>query len=209
MSLAPQAPYPDALAPLRLPDDLRLSPKRFGAVCSANPQAVLEITAEGHLIQMTPSGGETGARNIRMLICLLAWADRDGGWQVFDSSTVFLLPDGSVRRPDASLVRLERWRALTSGQRRVSPALCPDVLVEFASPSNEVHRGLTALQCKIAAYQANGARLSMLFIPEQQVVEIWNNEANGKPLCLEEATTLEGDQRFPGLRLVLAEIWEA
>jgi hypothetical protein len=26
---------------------------------------VLELTAEGHLIHMTPTGGETGARNSR------------------------------------------------------------------------------------------------------------------------------------------------
>ena len=55
----------DDLAPLRLPTDLHLSPEQFGAICSANPQAVLELTAEGHLIHMTPTGGETGARNSR------------------------------------------------------------------------------------------------------------------------------------------------
>jgi Uma2 family endonuclease len=41
---------------------------------------------------------------------ILANADchRQGDWKVFDSSAGFLLPDGSVRSPDASLVRLER-----------------------------------------------------------------------------------------------------
>ena len=41
MTLAPPAPHPDALAPLLLPADLRLSPEQFAAVCIANPQAVL------------------------------------------------------------------------------------------------------------------------------------------------------------------------
>jgi len=208
MTLAPPAPYPDALAPLRFPDDLRLSPEQFGAVCSANPQAVLELTAEGHLIHMTPTGGETGARNSRLLLRLQAWADRVGGWQVFDSSTGFLLPDGSVRSPDVSLVGLERWRALTLEQRRGFPPLCPDLLVELASPSDDGPRGLTALQQKMAAYRANGAGLGWLLIPEQQAVEIWSSEASGEPLRLEAATTLEGDERFPRLRLELAEIWE-
>jgi Uma2 family endonuclease len=112
MTLAPPAPHPDALAPLLLPADLRLSPEQFAAVCIANPQAVLELTAEGHLIHMPPTGGETGARNSRLLMRLFAWADGVGGWQVFDSSTGFRLPDGSVLSPDASLVRLERWQAL-------------------------------------------------------------------------------------------------
>jgi Uma2 family endonuclease len=196
------------LAPLRLPDDLRLSPEQFGAVCSANPQAVLELTAEGHLIHMTPTGGETGARNSRLLMRLLAWADSVGGWQVFDSSTGFLLPDGSVRSPDASLVGLERWRAFTPEQRRGFSPLCPDLLVEFASPSDEGPRGLTALRRKMAAYQANGAGLGWLLIPEQQAVEIWNSPASSEPFRLEGAIALEGDERFPGLRLELSEIWE-
>ncbi|MBM5822903.1 MAG: Uma2 family endonuclease [Cyanobacteria bacterium K_Offshore_surface_m2_011] len=208
MTLAPPAPYPDALAPLRLPDDLHLSPEQFGTVCSANPQAVLELTAEGHLIHTTPTGGETGARNSRLLISLLTWADRVGGWRVFDSSTGFLLPDGSVRSPDASLVGLERWRALTPEQRRGFPPLCPDLLVELASPSDDGPRGLTALRRKMVAYLANGAGLGWLLIPEQQAVEIWSSESSGEPLCLEGATTMEGDERFPGLRLELAEIWE-
>lgn len=208
MTVAPPAPHADALAPLRLPDDLSLSPDQFAAVCIANPQAVLELTPEGHLIHMTPTGGETGARNSRLLLRLLAWADSVGGWQVFDSSTGFLLPDGSVRSPDASLVDLERWRALTPEQRRGFPPLCPDLLVELASPSDEGPRGLTALQQKMAAYQANGAQLGWLLIPEQQAVEIWNSEASGEPLRLEGATTLDADERFPGLRLELAEVWE-
>ena len=208
MTVAPPAPYPDALAPLRLPEDLRLSPEQFGAVCSANPQAVLELTAEGQLIHMTPTGGETGARNSRLVMRLLAWADSVGGWQVFDSSTGFLLPDGSVRSPDASLVALERWRALTPEQCRGFPPLCPDLLVELASPSDEGPRGLTALRRKMAAYQANGAGLGWLLIPEQQAVEIWTSTASSEPFRLEGATVLEGGERFPGLRLELSEIWE-
>ncbi|WP_255451621.1 Uma2 family endonuclease [Cyanobium sp. Copco_Reservoir_LC18] len=68
----------------------------------------MELTAEGHLIDMMPTGSETGARKSRLLLHLLAWGDRVGGWQLFDSSTSFLLPEGSVRSPDAPLVALQR-----------------------------------------------------------------------------------------------------
>jgi len=209
VTLAPPAPEADALAPLLLPADLRLSPEQFAAVCSANPQAVLELTAEGQLIHMTPTGGETGARNSRLLMRLLAWADSVGGWRLFDSSTGFHLPDGSVLSPDASLVRLERWQALTPEQRRSFPPLCPDLLVELASPSDAGPRGLTALRRKMAAYRANGAQLGWLLIPEQQAVEIWSRDGFGQPQRLQGATALEAGEHFPGLRLELAEIWEA
>jgi Uma2 family endonuclease len=56
---------------------------------------------------------------------LQTWADQQGDWAVFDSSTGFRLPDGSVLSPDASAVRLERWQTLTPEQRRRFPPLCP------------------------------------------------------------------------------------
>lgn len=52
--------------PLLLPWDLRLTPEQFERVCQANPEALLELAADGHPIAMTPTGGETGARNLRL-----------------------------------------------------------------------------------------------------------------------------------------------
>ena len=58
--------------PLLLPRELRLTPEQFERVCQVNPEAVLELTAEGFLIVMTPTGGETGARSLRLGQRLLA-----------------------------------------------------------------------------------------------------------------------------------------
>ncbi|MCT0225752.1 Uma2 family endonuclease [Synechococcus sp. CS-1328] len=207
MSLASAALLPDALAPLQFPVDLQLTPEQFAAVCAANPEAVLELSADGHLIHMTPTGGETGARN-SVLVVLLGLAVRTSGLslKLFDSSTGFRLPDGSVLSPDASLVRLERWQALTAAQRRGFPPLCPNLVVELASPSDEGPRGLEALRQKMAAYQANGAQLGWLLIPEQQAVEIWG--ASGGLQRIEAAKELRGGNLFPGLRIDLQEIWQ-
>jgi Uma2 family endonuclease len=79
MTLAPPDPAaPQALAtglePLLLPPGLKLSPEQFALVCEANPEAVLELTAAGRVIAMTPTGGETSRRNARLLFRLQAWA---------------------------------------------------------------------------------------------------------------------------------------
>ncbi len=206
MTSAPPVALADALAPLQLPADLCLSPEQFAAVCAANPDAVLELDAAGHLIHMTPTGGETGARNSRLLMRLLVWADQTGGWQLFDSSTGFRLPDGSVLSPDASLLRLERWQALTPEQRRSFPPLCPELVVELASPGDQGPRALNALRRKMKAYQANGAQLGWLLIPEQQAVEIW--PAVGEPHPMAAVTHLDGAGLLPGLRIELQEIWQ-
>jgi len=38
-----------------LPQDLRLTPEQFALVFDANPDAVLELAADGQLITMTPT----------------------------------------------------------------------------------------------------------------------------------------------------------
>ena len=220
MTLAPPAseaqPAPSGLTAegllphLVLPPDLRLTPEQFALVCEANPEAVLELAADGQLIAMTPTGGSTGRRNTRLSFQLERWARTQVGWEVFDSSTGFRLPDGSVLSPDAAMVRAERWQGLTPEQRRGFPPMCPDLVVELVSASDEGPRGAEALRRKMAAYLANGAQLGWLLFPEQKAVEIWQAEGEGPvpgPRRLEPASRLEGGTLFPALVLELEEIW--
>jgi Uma2 family endonuclease len=237
MTIAPPAAAPatgsaaeapaSALAPLRLPLDLRLTPEQFALVCEANPEAALELAADGQLITMTPTGGETGARKHNLGLALgLAARQCPLPLKLFDSSTGFRLADGSVLSPDASLVRLERWQALSPEQRRGFPPLCPDLVIELASPSDAGPRGTEALRHKMGAYQANGAQLGWLLFPEERAVEIWRAvpgtskaearaETGSMPPSqrpdgatrLENATRLEGGDVLPGLVLGLEEIW--
>jgi Uma2 family endonuclease len=190
---------------LRLPPDLHLTPEQFELVCAENRDAVLELAADGRVIAMTPTGSETGARNSELLFQLKLYTNRVGGWKVFDSSSGFRLPDGSVVSPDASLVDLDRWQALSTAERRSFAPLCPDLVVELASPSDEGPRGVSALRQKMASYQANGARLGWLLLPHQQAVEVW--PASGAPQRLEQIDVLEATPDVPGLQLQLAEIW--
>jgi Uma2 family endonuclease len=192
---------------LTLPRTLRLTPLQFAEVCAANPEAVLELDADGKLIEMTPTVGDRGARN-GTLVALLWLAVRQSGLplKVFDSSTGFLLPDGSVRSPDVSLLRLERWQALSEAERRGFPPLCPDLVVELASPSD---RGAD-LQRKMANWIENGASLGWLLLPKSREVEVWSKAAAGEgaaPHRISEATRLDAASVFPGLAIDLKEIW--
>lgn len=47
---------------------------------------------------------------MRLLIC----GYQQGGWKVCGSSRGFRLSVGSVLSPDDSLIRLDRWQALTA-----------------------------------------------------------------------------------------------
>ncbi len=205
------AGLPERLSlPASLCAGLRFTPEQFAELCQANPDAVLELAADGSLILMTPTGSETGGRN-GALSGLLWQALKASSLplKLFDSSTGFRLPDNSVLSPDASLVALDRWQALSTEQRRGFAPLCPDLVVELASPSDEGPRGLSALRQKMAAYQRNGARLGWLLIPAERAVEIWEPLADSpaQPRRLEAASRLEADPHFPGLAIDLEAIW--
>ena len=195
------------LTPLLLPEGMRLTPEQFASVCAANPDAVLELNSDGRLIAMTPTGSETSARNSTLLILLGLAVQRSAlPFKIFDSSGGFLLPDGSVRSPDVSLVRLERWQALSQEQRRGFAPLCPDLVVELVSPCDAGPRGGKALRQKMAAYRANGAQLGWLLLPDEQAVEIWRAD-QPEPDRIKPASQLDGADLFPGLVIDLAEIW--
>ena len=114
-----------------------------------------------------------------------------------------------VLSPDAAVLRPNRWLAVTVDQRRVFAPLCPDLVVELvvelASPSGKGPRGITSLRRKMARYQANGARLGWLLLPEERAVEVC--PASGEPRRIEQAAVLEAGAKFPGLQLKLGEIW--
>jgi Uma2 family endonuclease len=207
VSGASQPPQDCLPEPLLLPWDLRLTPEQFALVCQANPEAVLELAADGSLIVMTPTGGETGSRNGEIGFQLRRFCRSDPRWRMFDSSSGFRLPDDSILSPDAALVAEGRWQALTPEQRRGFPPLCPDLVLELVSPSDEGPRGLTALRRKMAAFQRNGATLGLLLLPQERAVEVWRAGAEDMAERLENPTWLEAGEPFEGLTLELEPIW--
>ena len=207
---APDAPL---VQPLQLPQQLaaqlRLSPEQFELVCQANPDAVLELSAEGHLVTITPTGSDTSSRNSTLLV-LLGMAIRSSGLplKLFDSSGGFRLPDGSVLSPDVAMVRRERWDALTPAQQRSFAPLCPDLVVELASPSDEGPRGPAALRHKMELYRRNGAQRGWLLLPAERAIEIWRADGETAPERIAPATQLDAGDLFPGLQIALAEVWQ-
>src|SRR5713226_3262593 len=116
----------------------RMTDDEFYDLCRANPDLRIEQTAEGEILIMPPTGGETGYQNSDLTTQLMSWARRDGRGRTFDSSTEFILPSGAKRSPDASWVERSRLARLTREQKRKFPPLCPDFVVELTSPSDRL-----------------------------------------------------------------------
>ena len=185
---------------LNLEPLVTLTDDAFYALCRANPEVKFERTTKGELIVMPPTGGETGRRNSELTFQLQGWSRQNELGVVFDSSTMFQLPNGAYRSPDAAWIPLEKWEALTPEGREAFPQICPDFVIELRSRSDS----LRSIQDKMQEYMDNGARLGWLINPKGQQVGIYRH-------CLEKEvllapTSLFGEQLLPGFVLNLKGI---
>jgi Uma2 family endonuclease len=179
----------------------QLDDHQFERLCHANPEIKFERTPTGALVIMSPTGGETGNRNIELAADFVLWNRQTQLGVLFDSSTCFKLPGGGDRSPDVAWVEQSRWVALTPEQRRKFPPLCPDFVLELLSPSDNP----TTVRVKMAEYLASGARLGWLINPEDRQVEIYQPQQ--APTILAAPASLSGDPVLPGFTLELGWLW--
>ena len=180
---------------------IEMTDEQFFQLCQNNRELRFERNANGELIIMPPTGGETGNRNGRLNQQLFNWTDADGTGIAFDSSTCFKLPNGADRSPDASWVKLERWNALTDEEKQKFPPICPDFVIELLSPSDS----LKTTQEKMREYIDNGVHLGILINRKSRQVEIYRP---GKEVeFLDSPATVSGEDVLKGFVLNLGMIW--
>ncbi len=76
----------------------------------------------------------------------------------FNSSAGFLLPDTSMRSPDASWVEKSKWHSLTDKEKHSFAPICPDFVIEVRSKTD----GLQFLQNKMTeTWIKNGVKISL------------------------------------------------
>ena len=191
---------------LNIPSTVALTDEQFYHLCMANEEWRMELTAEGELMIMPPTGGESGIRNSDLNADLVIWNRQTRLGFVFDSSTIFQLPNGAKRSPDVSWVIRERWEALSPEDRRRFPPLCPDFVIELRSETDS----LPKLQSKMLDYLVNGLRLGWLIDPQTPLVEIYrpNQDVETLTFSAEQAPpSLSGESVLPGFILDLTPIF--
>jgi Uma2 family endonuclease len=174
---------------------VHLTDDAFYQLCQANPDVKFERSAQGELVVMSPTGGISGNRNSKLTTRLELWADAEGSGLVFDSSTMFRLPSGAYRSPDAAWISLERWQALTPQEQERFPPICPDFVVELRSITDS----LSTLQQKMQEYLDNGIRLGWLINPQSQQVEVYRPHQATQ--ILQTPNQLSGETVLPGFKL--------
>ena len=172
-----------------------LTHEQFYELCMANKDVAMERSPQGELIIMPPVGGSSGEREADYIIDLGLWNRQTGLGKVFSSSTVFKLPGGGDRSPDAAWVKLERWKALSLEEQDRFPPICPDFVIELRSRSDR----LKPLQAKMQEYLDSGLRLGWLINPQDQRVEIYRPDQEVEMRSF--PATLSGEGVLPGFTL--------
>jgi Uma2 family endonuclease len=174
---------------------VHLTDEQFYQLCRSNPDLTIERSAKGALIVMTPVGGEGGSYEMDLGGELYLWNKQSVQGKVFSSSTLFKLPNGGDRSPDAAWVELSRWQALTPEQRRKFPPIAPDFVIELRSPTDD----LELLRAKMQEYMDAGVRLGWMVNPQDQQAEIYRQGQPKEVRLL--PTELSGEDVLPGFVL--------
>lgn len=180
---------------------IELSDNQFYQLCRANPDVKFERNAQGEIIIMSPTGGETGNCNSEINADFVFWNRQTKLGKVFDSSTCFKLPNGANRSPDVSWIKQERWDSLTPEQKETFPPISPDFVLELMSPTDT----LKETQEKMTEYMENQVKLGWLINRKTRRVEIYRQGEEVE--VLQSPMTLSGEDILPGFILNLQLIW--
>ncbi|WP_200817650.1 Uma2 family endonuclease [Calothrix rhizosoleniae] len=178
-------------------DTVNLTDEQFWHLCQANRDIPLERSAKGELIIMPPVGGISGNREANLITDLNIWNRQTGLGKVFSSSTIFKLPGGGDRSPDAAWIKLDRWEALTPEEQEKFPPICPDFVIELRSRTD----ALKPLQEKMQEYLNSGLRLGWLINPQDEQVEIYRLDQDVEIVSF--PVSLSGEEVLPGFVLNL------
>ena len=180
---------------------IKLTDEQFYQLCVNNRDLRFEMNANGDLVIMPPTGGETGNRNIEIAYQLQAWSRQNKTGVAFDSSTGFKLPNNANRSPDASWIPLNKWNELSDTEKQRFLPLCPDFAIELLSPNDR----LSKTQKKMQEYLDNGMLLGWLIDRHKKQVEVYRQ---GKEVeILNAPSSLSGENILSGFILDLQPIW--
>ena len=179
----------------------KMTPAEFWEFCQKNPQLNAELTKEGDVIIMPPTGFETSDRNSELNLQLRLWAKKDKRGKVADSNGGFILPNSATRSPDSSWILKSRLEELPQNSLESFLPLCPDFVIEMTSPSDS----LSKTKEKMVEYIENGAQLGWLIHAKTKQVFIYR--PNEEVEILENPTKVSGEPLLTGFDLDLTEIW--
>ncbi|MGD9561719.1 MAG: Uma2 family endonuclease [Pyrinomonadaceae bacterium] len=199
-------PFTDDTRSVRLHFDFenqkrRLTPEEFWDFCAKNQKLRAELTKDGDVIIMPPTGFESSEENSEIVFQLKAWAKKDRAGRVTESNGAYILPNGATKAPDAAWIRKERLEQFSEEERKKFLPIAPDFVVELRSESDS----LNEQQAKMEEWIENGVRLAWLIDTKTKRVHIYRPDIDAE--VLDDPAKVSGEDILPGFELDITEIW--
>lgn len=179
----------------------KVTPDEFWEFCAKNRKLRAELTKDGDVIIMAPTGFESSEENAELVLQLAIWAKKDGSGKVTESNGAYVLPNGATRAPDAAWIRKERLAQFSAEERKKFLPVAPDFVVELRSESDS----LSELQEKMEEWIENGVRLAWLIDTKTKQVHIYRPNSSAE--VLNDPSKVSADDVLPGFELDVSEIW--
>jgi Uma2 family endonuclease len=178
---------------------LHVTPSEFDSLCLDNPDLRLELSKDQELIVMSPTGGESGERNLELTFQVAAWNKKNKLGRAFDSSTGydFTAIDGGKMSPDVSWIDSSRLDGIDI--TGFIPVV-PDFVIELRSATDR----LTSLQNKMLEYQRLGVKLALLINPQDKRVEVYRLDQETE--IFDSPSAIDCQPLMLGFNLDLTEI---
>jgi Uma2 family endonuclease len=179
---------------------LKVTSEQFDRLCIQNSELRLELTKDGELIVMPPTGGESGKRNGNLFGEVWYWNRQTNLGEAFDSSTGydFMAIGGGKMSPDVSWIEKSR---LVGVEIVGFIPIVPDFVIELRSATDN----LSPLQEKMQEYQRLGVRLGLLVNPKNNQIEVYRPGQDA--VVLDVPSSIDCDEVMPGFVLNMDRIW--
>ena len=174
--------------------------EEFEKICSQNRDLRFEMSKDGEISVMPPVYSDTSESNADIVIQLGNWANKDKTGKIYESSAGFVLPNGAIRSPDASWIKIERLERLSDEEQHGFKNICPDFVIELRSSSDSLKK----VKSKMDEYIENGAKLGWLIDPIKKKVHIY--QKSKKIEVLKNPKSLKATGDLEGFELDLSEI---
>jgi Uma2 family endonuclease len=178
-----------------------MNDEEFFEFCTLNKDWQVERSKDGQILIMPPTLIETSFDNSELVRQLANWNFEKRLGRVSESNGGYILPDTSMKAPDAAWISHERFENRYNADKKTFPYVCPEFIVELMSDSDT----LKSSTLRMEAWMDNGCLMAWLINPKTEKVYVYRTE--GLVHIIEGFDkTVSGEDILPDFELVLKHL---
>jgi Uma2 family endonuclease len=149
-----------------------MNDEEFFEFCTLNKDWQVERSKDGQILIMPPTLIETSFKNNELARQLGNWNFEKKLGFVSESNGGYILPDTSMKAPDAAWISHERFQNRYNADKKTFPYVCPEFIVELMSDSDSLKSSTSRME----AWMENGCLMAWLINPKTEKVYVYRTE---------------------------------